>query len=189
MPETIRKSPTLIKKLLLSLASLAFCLFLLGLGELYCRYFLDINLRKTSKDFLVADPSGRVAGNAKNAKGISFGTDVFSDANGFRVPQYYIGKTNNSAVLFLGDSVTFGVGVPEEKTFVGLFRKQVPDVTVYNSAVVGYSLVDYKRVVNSFLPEHPEIKNVYLFYCLNDFQPPPGSQNTAGSDESLLKSL
>ncbi len=189
MTEETAKRPTLLPKLALSLASIAFCIAILGLGELYCRYFLDINLRKTSKDFIAADPAGRIVGNVKNGEGVSFGTDVFSDENGFRVPQGYIGKTNDRAVLFLGDSVVFGVGVPEEKTFAGLFRSQMPDVTTYNSGVVGYELADYKRVADSFLPAHNEVKRVYLFYCLNDFQPPEGSTLAKTEDATLYKSI
>jgi len=189
MTEETAKRPTLLPKLALSLASIAFCFAILGLGELYCRYFLAINLRKTSKDFIATDPAGRIIGNVKNARGVSFGTDVFSDANGFRIPQDYIGKTNDTAVLFLGDSVTFGVGVPEEKTFVGLLRRQLPDVTIYNSGVVGYALADYKRVADSFLPSHNEVKRVYLFYCLNDFQPPDDAKQTKVEDVTLFKSI
>lgn len=189
MTEETARRPTLLPKLALSLASIAFCVAILSLGELYCRYFLDINLRKTSKDFIATDPAGRIIGNVKNARGVSFGTDVFSDENGFRTPQDYIGKSNDTAVLFLGDSVTFGVGVPEEKTFVGLFRREMPDVTTYNSGVVGYALADYKRVAESFLPAHNEVKRVYLFYCLNDFQPPDNAKQTKAEDVTLLKSI
>lgn len=189
MTEETAKRPGLLSKLALSLASIAFCFVMLAFGELYCRYFLDINLRKTSKDFIATDPAGRIVGNVKNGEGVSFGTEVFSDENGFRIPQGYIGKPNDTAVLFLGDSVTFGVGVPEGKTFVGLFRTQMPDVTTYNSGVVGYALTDYKRVAESFLPAHNEIKRVYLFYCLNDFQPPDDAKQTKVDDVTLFKSI
>ncbi len=173
----------------LSAVSLVFCLSLLGLGEFYCRYFLDINLRKTSKEFVSLDADGHILGNAKNAKGVSFGADIYSDENGFRIPQGYVAKTNPSAVLFLGDSVIFGVGVSEEKTFVGLFRKKEPDLTVYNSGVPGYWIVDYTRITNTFLPAHPEIKRVYLFYCLNDFQVPPAANNAAPENQGVWKAI
>ncbi len=189
MAEETAKHPTLLPKLALSLASIAFCFAIFGLGEFYCRYFLDINLRKTSKDFIATDPAGRIVGNVKNGEGVSFGTNVFSDENGFRIPQGYIGKTNDTAVLLLGDSVVFGVGVPEEKTFAGLFRRQMPDVTTYNSGVVGYTLTDYKRVADAFLPVHNEVKRVYLFYCLNDFQPPEDARQTRVEDVTLFKSI
>jgi lysophospholipase L1-like esterase len=169
MAETKGNRPSLIPKLALSLVSLLTFILLLGVGELYCRYFLDINFRKTSKTFLQTDPAGRASGNARNAQGTSFGVEVWSDENGFRVPPGYTAKPHDSAILILGDSVAFGVGVEEEKTFVGMLRQHERDVTVYNSAVVGYSIADYKRVAETFLPSRPEVDRVYLVYCLNDF--------------------
>ncbi len=150
-------------------ASFLLCLLVLLIGEAFCRIFLDINFRRTSREFVVTDGNGLVTANAPNAAGVSFGTNVYSDQNGFRINPNRVEKKKPDAVLFLGDSVTFGVGVPEEKTFVGMFRQNAPDVTVYNAAVVGFSIPDYRRVINNFLPQHPEIKTVYLFYCLNDF--------------------
>jgi hypothetical protein len=72
------------------------------------------------------------------------------------------------ALLVLGDSIAFGVGVQEPATFVGLLRKQFPTTIIYNSAVIGYGLPDYRNVVDAFLPQHPEIKYAYLAFCLND---------------------
>ena len=42
------------------------------------------------------------------------------------------------------------------------------NVRFYNSSVIGYSLHDYANVVDQFVPLKPEIKYVFLFYCLND---------------------
>lgn len=189
MAEESRKSASLLKKLALSVISVVFCLAVLGIGELYCRYFLDINLRKTSKDFVVTTADGSILGNEKNAKGVSFGAEVYSDENGFRIPAGFKPVLSKNAVLVLGDSVAFGVGVPEESTFVGIFRSSHPDTAVYNSAVVGYSIGDYKRVASEFLPAHPEVKQVYLFYCLNDFHAEGLGNAPKSNDESLTRSL
>lgn len=165
-------------KLVLLLASGLLCLLVLLAGEAFCRLFLNINFRRTSKEFVTTNSLGIVNGNAKNAKGVSFGVDVYSDENGFRINPNRAEKQNEAAVLFLGDSVTFGVGIEEEKTFVGLFRQRLTDVTVYNSAFVGASIPDYERVVNDFIPQHGEVKQVYLFYCLNDFHLAPEAENS-----------
>lgn len=189
MAEERRKSPSLLKKLALSAISVFMCVAIFGIGELYCRYFLDINLRKTSKNFVVATSDGRILGNEKNAQGVSFGTEVYSDANGFRIPAGYKTIPSDKAVLVLGDSVAFGVGIPEEETFVGLFRASHPEVAVYNSAVVGYSIGDYRRVASDFLPEHPEVKHIYLFYCLNDFHSESETEAPKAGGPSLVQSL
>jgi len=91
--------------------------------------------------------------------------------------------------LLLGDSVTFGVGVPEQKTFAGLFRTAHADVTVYNSGVVGYSIGDYRRVTGEFLPAHPDVKQVYLFYCLNDFHLESSADQKPAGNGSFTREL
>lgn len=189
MAEEARKRPSVLKKIALSAMSLLFCLAIFGLGELYCRYFLDINLRKTNRDFVATDVNGQIIGNAKNANGISFGTLVLSDENGFRVPPEHNARPGSDAVLFLGDSVTFGVGIPEPQTFVGRFRAAHPQIETYNSGVVSYGIADYKRVATEFLPRHHEVKQVYLFYCLNDFHLERSTNAVKPEDVSLTRRL
>ncbi|MBV9240964.1 MAG: hypothetical protein JO314_03055 [Acidobacteria bacterium] len=166
----VRRS-SVAKRLALSAISVFFCLLVLGAGELYCRYFSDVNLRRVSHDFVVTNDAGRVVANVPNGRGTAFGVDVFSDGNGFRIPEGYVQPRASKGILLLGDSVTFGVGVPEPQTFAGKLRSTLSDTAVYNSGVIGYSMVDEEKVAQTFLPQHPEIRRVYLFYCLNDFQP------------------
>ena len=63
-----------------------------------------------------------------------------------------------------------------------MFRQRNPNLTVYNSAVVGFSIPDYKRVIDEFVPAHSEVKTVYLFYCLNDFH--AAAENNADETDS-----
>lgn len=174
-----------LKKLLLTAASIFLCLLILGIGELFCRVFLDINLRKTSKEFMVVDASGRPVANAPNSQGVSFGTPVFSDSNGYRVPENYQYPQADKAILLLGDSVTFGVGVSEEKTFAGLLRASDSSIAVYNAAVNGFSVPDHLRTAELALRKHPEIKEVLLFYCLNDFREIGQSEEKPASASGL----
>lgn len=164
---------------------MAFCLILLGIGELFCRALLDINLRKTSKDFMILDASGRPVANAPNSQGVSFGATVFSDSDGYRVPQNYQYPKAGKAILLLGDSVTFGVGVAEEKTFAGLLRSSDGSLTVYNAAVNGFSVSDYLRTAELALSKHQEIDEVILFYCLNDFREIGQSEEKPASESGL----
>lgn len=174
-----------LKKLLLTAVSVIICLAVLGIAELFCRAFLEINLRKTSKDFMILDASGRPVANAPNSQGVSFGATVFSDSNGFRVPENYRYPQAEKAILLLGDSVTFGVGVPEEQTFAGLLRSSDGSIIVYNAAVNGFSLPDYLRTAERALSEHPEIDEVILFYCLNDFREIGQSEEKPASASGL----
>lgn len=177
------------QKLLAFTMSSILVLVLLGAGELFCRIFLDINLRKTSREFVTISDRGFVTGNEPNAKGISFGVPVFSDKNGFRVPAGYSYQPADEAILLVGDSVTFGVGVPEEATFAGRLRTALPAARIYNSGVIGFAIPDYVRTVEKALSEKGDIKKVYLFYCLNDFQAPDVYTKPTPSDTSLWKSV
>lgn len=158
------------KKFVLLFVSLLFCLIVLLFGEALCRIFTDINLVGNSRDLFIKNAYGTSIGNAKNAEAVSFGTKVYTDENGFRVPQTTnkIDKNYKSAILILGDSVGFGCGIDEEKTFAGQLRVNLPSTRIYNSSVIGYNTFDYKNVIENFLPLHNEINKVYLLFCLND---------------------
>ena len=90
--------------------SFLLCAAVLLAGEAFCRLFLDINFRRTSRDFVVTNTAGTVVANAKNGRGVSFGTEVFSDENGFRInPNRRKRRTNglfcSSAIRLLSESV------------------------------------------------------------------------------------
>ncbi|MFH1395479.1 MAG: hypothetical protein ABIH09_04905 [Candidatus Omnitrophota bacterium] len=135
-----------------------------------CRVVTDINFQGTSKNLLIENAYGTSKGNAKNAKGISFGIKVYTDQFGFRGPKNAVILPDNykSAILILGDSVGFGVALEEDETVAGLLRTNFPETKIYNSSVIGYRACDYKNVLDVFLPLHKEIKHVYLLFCLND---------------------
>lgn len=62
----------------------------------------------------------------------AFGGDFRIDSLGLRGPE-----TSSADVLFLGDSVTFGVGVPEKQTFVSLVGER--GWSAANAGVPGYN--------------------------------------------------
>lgn len=158
------------KKVFLLFVSLLFCLTVFLFGEALCRMFTDINLVGNSRDLFIKNAYGASHGNAKNAEALSFGTKVYTDKNGFRVPRTTnnINKHYKLAILILGDSVGFGCGIDEEKTFAGRLHASLPSTRIYNSSVIGYNTYDYKNVIENFLPLHDEINKVYLIFCLND---------------------
>jgi len=157
--------------LLILFISIIFCLALVFLAELCCRLFADINFLGNSENLFISDAYGTSKGNAKNIEGISFGVKVYTDENGFRIdPDYSKPEIISSTILIMGDSVGFGAGVPEDKTFAGLLRKAMPDTEIDNSSVIGYCIDDYKNIVDYYVVDHEEIDKVYLLYCLNDIQ-------------------
>lgn len=171
MPKDARVKTSFVKKLGLSLFSIIVCLAVFGIGEAFCRLFLDINLRKTSREFIVTTDSGKVMANQPNAVGQSFGVEVYTDKYGYRVPKDHAGYNGTGSIVLIGDSVTFGVGVEENETFAGLLRASETKRNVINTGVVGIGLPDYERRLDEALKVAPDTNEVFLFYCLNDFQP------------------
>jgi lysophospholipase L1-like esterase len=113
-------------------------------------------------------------GNAPGFSGRAFGVEVRIDGEGFRAggnPAQQAAKFTD-AVIFVGDSVTFGVGVPDGRTFVELFAAAHPDFRTINAAVIGYSLEDYVAAVRRLLEgPGPAPRQVFLGFCLNDVSP------------------
>lgn len=72
------------------------------------------------------------------------------------------------AWLILGDSVTFGVGVPAEDTFIGLLQESNPKIKVWATPVVGMNLDDYRSTAKRMLERQLTIERIFLFFCLND---------------------
>ena len=106
-------------------------------------------------------------------EGIIFDEKVFTDRYGYRVPTKNFKYKNNNNIFILGDSVTFGNGVKEEYTFIGLMRKEFKDQNFLNSSVPGYQLKDHVKVVKDS-SKFKNINNIFYFFTLNDIY---GSSN------------
>ena len=96
------------------------------------------------------------------------GVKIRTDENGFRIPtKNYNFYNNQTSVLILGDSVSFGFGVEEEETFVGILRNKF-EHNLLNASVIGHNLKSYKFVLKKFFNEEKNIKKIIIFICLND---------------------
>lgn len=73
-------------------------------------------------------------------------------------------------VLFLGDSFTEGVGLPWEKTFVGIFQSHFPNVEVLNAGVIGNSPSIYLRQVERLLSNGFLTTHVIIYIDISDVQ-------------------
>ena len=102
-----------------------------------------------------------------NSTGKVFKKKVYTDENGYRVPNNdfkYNGKKN---ILIIGDSQTFGNGVLEEESFIGLLRNKFKNINFYNSAVPGYQIKHHRENIKKFKNLN-EIDKVFYFFTLND---------------------
>lgn len=76
-------------------------------------------------------------------------------------------------ILVLGDSFTFGVLIPFEKTFVGLLeQKLIKELNIslkfHNSAVGGWGLADYAAFINDFKKDLDKFKGIIIFSNSDD---------------------
>jgi lysophospholipase L1-like esterase len=105
-----------------------------------------------------------------SSTGVVFNKKVFIDKNGFRIPQInfkYIGKKN---ILIIGDSTTFGNGVLEENSFIGILRDKYKNINFFNSAVPGYQIRNHSNNLKNFKKKKNfnEINKIIYFFSLND---------------------
>ena len=104
----------------------------------------------------------------KNAEGIVYGKIIYTDNNGFRVPnKNFKYSKNKKSILFIGDSTTFGNGVDEEKTFVGKLRINNKNYNFYNSAVIGHQIFHHNENIN-LINELPNLVEIFYVFTLND---------------------
>ena len=106
--------------------------------------------------------------NNSNIEGNSFGKNVFTDLNGYRIPsKNFSYKNDKQNLLILGDSVSFASGVLEEESFIGLLRKKNENINILNTSVVGYNIKSYQQILSE-ISKKKLAQKVILFYCLND---------------------
>lgn len=103
----------------------------------------------------------------KNIAGRVFGKKVYTDQYGYRVPiTNYKYPLLKKSILILGDSVSFGVGVDEEYSFIGLIRSK-KNINIFNSSVPGYNLENYLSILK-LADNKVNFDKFVIFVCLND---------------------
>lgn len=142
-------------------------LLLLVVMELSIRViFPQINYQGNQASLFVENRFNQTMGLVPNASGEVFGKEIRIDEYGFRkmnTPTNY-----DKSWLFLGDSVTFGVGIEAEQIFPQLIQNVFQSRKILNTAVMGYSTLNYLDVIETFLRDRNDIEKVVLFFCLND---------------------
>ena len=103
-----------------------------------------------------------------NTSGLVFNKIVYTEKNGFRAPSpnFNYDKEKKS-IIFFGDSVTFGNGVDENKTFVGLMRKKFNQYNFYNLSLPGFQITNHEKNF-IFLDQIENIEKIFYIYTLND---------------------
>lgn len=76
----------------------------------------------------------------------------------------------NYDIGFLGDSFTEGLGLPYEKTFVGLIAEGLPGKKIANLGVVSYSPTIYYLKLKDFLDKGYKFKELVVYIDISDIQ-------------------
>jgi len=146
--------------------NLGIVFFILITLELLANFFKLSNLRGIEKGLINTNHS--IHKMIPRSSGVQFGKRIFIDKYGFRSPhENYNYNINNNSVFIIGDSVTFGNGVEEDKIFVGRLRKEFKNINFYNSAVPGYNLKHFKYNLKE-IDNFKNIKKIFYFITFND---------------------
>jgi lysophospholipase L1-like esterase len=170
IPERNPKTTGLV--LAVALSALLFVALEVGVRAI----FPDVNFRGIARGLFApaAWPGGYA--NARGFSGRVFGVKVSIDERGFRADstgERRFDSTRDS-ILILGDSVSFGVGVEDGKTFADLLAAAWPERNVLNAAVIGYGFEDYEAALPALLDNRADalrVREVILGICLNDGVP------------------
>lgn len=126
---------------------------------------------------------------------IAFGKKIFTDSHGFRVPNKDYKYDNlKKSILIIGDSVTFGLGVKEEESVIGILRSENTEFNFYNTSVSGHNLKSYKEVLSKHI-NTLKFEKVIIFLGLNDIYYQEGilkkisSENLTNNKKSFVQTL
>lgn len=155
--------------------------FLLGASEFLVRiFFPQIQLPGTDSSLIKENVFYTSPGLSPNAEGVSKSVLKVVDSQGF---WKYRSQTGSSSVLFLGDSVTMGIGTENDSTYAGIVNNYSDQIRVLNPSLIGYSSSDYLNIIKKLILENDNqlgISGVYLFWCLNDVYDNYGNKNAPG---------
>ncbi len=170
-------------------------LLVLAAVEIISKMVLNkIYNRKFDSLLLVDNKYFTSSGLKENASGVVWGKQFNTDEKGRRKNKSAF-DIKKKKWLFIGDSVTEGVGVDDTSTFSSLYAENFKDYNICNYSLIGYCTTDYVNVLSSVLQNDSNTELVTLFYCLNDVYgnsktkdlPIMAKQNFIGKMNGLLQ--
>lgn len=153
-------------------------LFSFTAGEILVRLTVPENVLYPIGNYYAPHPDPEIGYTLKhNFHGTAFGVDLKTNSLGFRGPEWKQEKEADTLrILLIGDSHTFGYGVPFEDTFGEVIRRRLQEhypgkkVEVLNSGVAGYNSLQEFALLKKFLPAfRPDL--VVIQSSSNDFEP------------------
>jgi hypothetical protein len=169
------------KNLYAVLFGLAVIVILVGFFELFIRLvYPEIKPHYTNRELIQINAYYDSNGLKPSYRGVSHGELIETDKMGFRLT-FAKNDTSLNNWLYLGDSVTMGIGVSTDNTFAYLTDKRIRSIKIRNAGMIGHSTYDYVNATRHF-SKKINISRITVFYCLNDVysnfkeQTIPGSQ-------------
>ena len=172
-----------LKNLILRLtAILIIFVVILAIGEVLIRVYLgynmayDIEMTKYAMN-LKKDSDNPLVGHEHRPNKSMELMDVMVDINsdGLRDKEYPVDKTDARRIVFLGDSLTFGWGVEDNKTFATLIEEDLNSKEPTEVINFGTGNYNTEQEVNLFIDKglkyNPD--KVVLFYFINDAELTP----------------
>lgn len=167
-------------------------LIILALVELTVRLTCpQIKLSGTSKNLIVDSLYQSTPGIAANQKGISNGAIKYT--NKYDAWEYSKKLSPKKKVrLILGDSVTMGIGIENDSTFIGIINNKIDSMNILNLSLIGYSSEDYYKVLKYYGNIHKdiEVSSVSVFWTLNDlYSNYPGNISPEINSNTFIQSI
>lgn len=182
-----------VSSVLLTLASL---IFTVGIFEVACRTIVDTGMHyhlemwKYAVDLKEVAPNPAIGHQHKaNSQARLMGVDVSINALGLRDPDRAADKSAGAKVLMLGDSITFGWGVPQSETVAARLEQTLSTqfaapIQVLNSGVGNYNTAMEVAWFEQYgLDLEPDV--VVLNVFVNDAEPTPHNDSVQWWDTFL----
>lgn len=183
---------TFLPRVVLILLSMA--LFFIG-GEVIIRLFTqehlsyDIEMAKYANMLKIDSPNPKIGHVHKpNSSTRLMGVDIKINSDGLRGSERTIEKNNRYRIIFLGDSLTLGWGVSEDKTFKSLLEKELnkdKPTEILNFGIGNYNTEQEEALFEEKgLKYHPD--KVVMFYFINDAEETPNKSPLSFLQQSYV---
>lgn len=158
--------------------------------EIFIRIFNIVTIQGNTKDIFFS--KNNIIFSKPNRNFEVFGIQSKTDEYGFRIPlnnfQY---DKQKPYILILGDSVSFGVGVKEKNSFIGILRKKIQN-NLLNTSIMGHNLKSHLYLLKeNYKIFNKDLDQVVIFLCLNDIVPFQGvlKKEDINNDNNFFKNF
>jgi lysophospholipase L1-like esterase len=150
--------------------------------------FYDVEMTRYANTVKLASANPRLGHiHRPLAAAVLMGVPVRINSIGLRDQEYPLARTaSTTRIAFLGDSLTFGWGVPEEESFATRLERKMSarrKTEIMNFGVGNYNTdQEVALFLEKGLAYHPD--KVVLFYFINDAEPTPQKSSWAFLSQS-----